>query len=701
MQLQLLFECLSEEIPPRMQNSAAIQVENYIVNAFNKKNIKFTSIKVFVTARRITLYVKNINISKLKSFNSEIKGPNINASKDAIKSFLKKNEKNEIDLFVRKLNNKNFYFVKNNICSFNIQKYIKNLLEEMLKNFSWPKSMRWNERREKWIRPIQNILCILNNEIIPISFAGITAHNITYGHRFFSNNIALTVKTPKDYFILLKYNKVILQANKRKQLILDQINKFIKEYKLQFEKNDYLLNELVGFVEWPIVLFGKVNQEKLSELPKEIILSIINKQQKCLVLSKEQKISHFITVVNVNNNKVVEGYEKILKARLTDALFLITQDKKKNLDYFVKKLDLILFHTSLGNIGKKVKRIITLSKYIAMYIPYTSLIKVERAAYLAKADLSTSIIKEFPELQGTIGGYYASYFQEDKEIIEAIADHYKPIGPEQDCPKSPTTISVAIADKIDSLIGLIIAGEKFSGSYDQFGLRRTAISIIRIILENNLHIPIKLLINKSISLYPKSLFTKRITTSSFDGSNRLTNKKKILELVLNFFLKKFRIILKNKGIRQNTINSILQTNINDLLIAKNLIIALDQYLNKSEGKQILGTYKRINNIVTKAEKNDIIAYDISYNKELLISNEEIALSKYSIVIFKKIKQLLKNNCFDTAFDELANFTSFINQFMDNVKINCDSNELRKNRLSLLKKTTSIFHLIAHFNLLIK
>lgn len=694
MPLQLLVECLSEEIPPRMQNASAVQVKSYITSAFNKNNLRFASIEVFVTARRITLFVDNISASELKDSNNEVKGPNVNAPKSAIEGFLRKHQKNEEDLLVRKVNNEDFYFIKRESCSFNIKEFLKNQLEGMLKNISWPKSMRWGEGKERWVRSIKNILCILNDEIIPVSFAGITASNTTYGHRFLSSDAALTIKAPKDYFELLEKNSVILQLDKRKQFILDQINKFTKEQNLQLEKNDYLLNELTGFIEWPIVLFGKVNQEKSFGLPKEVILSIINTQQKYLALSDGQRISYFVTVVNVNNDKVVKGHERILEARLADAQFLISQDKKENLDYYVKKLGSILFHASLDSVGEKVKRITALSKYISIFIPHASLIKVERAAYLAKAYLATSIVREFPELQGAAGGYYASYFQEDREIVEAIAEHYKPIGPEQECPKSPTAIAVAIADKVDSLVGLVAAGEKISGSYDQFGLRRMAIGIIRTILENNLHVPIRLLIDKSASLYSRLLFNKNIT--SVDKPNRKQNS----ELVFRFCLERFKVILKNRGIRQGLVDSILyRIDINDLLTADKQAVTLDCCLSTPEGKQILSTYKRVSNIVSKVRKSDGTTYSTSYGKRFLNENEEIALSNCAITASKNIKQAIKNNYFNAALDELAGFVPFINKFMDSVKINCDSDKLRRNRLSLLASVVSIFHLVADFNLI--
>lgn len=697
MSSQLLFECLSEEIPSRMHNLAVTQIKNYITSTFHKHNIKFSSIEIFITARRIALFIDDIRILELKDSHNEIKGPNINAAQDALEGFLRKNQKSMEDLFVRKINDEDFYFIKKDSCAFNIKEFLKNQLEEMLKNFSWPKSMRWGTRKERWVRPIKNILCILDGEVIPISFAGITASNVTYGHRLLSQNQVFTVDTPKDYFNLLEKNNVILQQDKRKKFILDQIKDFSKKHNLQLEQNDYLLNELTGLIECPIILFGKVNQEKSAELPKEVILSIVHTQQKYLALSDGQKILYFATVVNVKNDNVIKGHEKILEARLADAQFLISQDKKHNLDYYVNKLDSISFHGYLGSVQEKVKRIIALSKYIAIWIPHASLIKVERAAYLAKADLATSIVREFHELQGIIGGHYAAYFQEDQEVVESIVEHYKPVGPDQECPTSPSAIAVSLADKMDSLIGLVAAGEKISSSYDQFGLRRISIGIIRLILENSLHIPIKLLIDKSVSLYSRTALTKDIAL--VEKYNR-PDRKQISELVFKFCLERFKVILKNQNMKRDIIDSILhRNNVNDLLTAQRQIAMLNSYLNEQKGAQILNIYKRVSNIVHKASQKDKATYKGFYSKRFLIESEEFELSSCIMTSFESIKQAVKNNHFSAALDELVSFVPPLNQFMDNVKINCDSSELRKNRLSLLVKVVSIFHLVADFSLI--
>uniref|UniRef100_UPI002FD4E473 glycine--tRNA ligase subunit beta n=1 Tax=Wolbachia endosymbiont of Pentidionis agamae TaxID=3110435 RepID=UPI002FD4E473 len=624
-------------------------------------------------------------------------GPGTSVSQNVLEAFLNKVCKEKKDLFIKKVNGSDFYFVEEYNYLSNVKEILKSKLEEMLRTFPWPKSMRWGEVEEKWVRPIKSILCIFDDEVIPLYFARSTASRVTYGHRFFTKSKELIVYKIKDYFELLDKNQVILEQDKRKKFILDQIIEFTKLHRLKFENSDYskyLLSKLACLLEKPIVLFGKINLEVCSHLPKEVITSIINIQQNYLAFSDENhNISHFATVVNVSNKKIIQGYEKTLESRLADAGFLISQDKKNNLDYYVNKLDSISFHAFLGSIGEKVKRIIALSKYIAIWIPYASLIKVERAAYLAKADLATLMVREFPELQGIIGGYYASYYNEDNEVIESIIEHYAPVNQNQMCPSSPTTVALSIADKIDNLVGLIAAGEKNSGSSDQFGLRRTAIGIIRVILENDLHIPIKLLIEKSLSLYP------RLVSSKDSMLTNKINKKQVLEIVLKLCLERFKTILKKKNIRKDIIDAILcKDNINDLLTTEKQISILNHYLSTTEGSKIMVSYKRISNILNKAEKAD--KPTLSYNRRLLIENEEIALSDYLITANENIKQAIKNNHFNAALDELASFSSIVNQFMDSVKINCSSGELKKNRLSMIANVLSIFHLVANFGLIV-
>lgn len=687
----LLFECIMEEIPPKMQSNAVIQIKNYIDSALNNGNIKFQSTDVFITARRFVILVNKLDAQKL---DEEIKGPNINAPKKAIEGFLRKTKKNIDELLVREIKNEKFYFACNINTQINLEEFFKKVLEEMLRGFSWPKSMRWGNVKERWIRPIRSMLCILDDRVIPVTFADIVASNVTFGHRFLSTK-KFNVSKIDDYLNFLDENYVILDQNKRKEYILKEIRKFETDNKLQLEENEKLLDELNGLVEYPIVLFGKVGN---FDLPIEVVSSVICSQQKYLILSyykgDKKKISHFATVVSVINDQVIQGYERVLSARLTDAQFFVNQDKKYNLDYYSNKLNLISFHDHLGSVTEKVKRITALAKYIAIWIPLASLLKVERAATLAKADLATSMVREFPELQGVMGGYYASYFNEDKEVIDAIINHYLPLGPKQNCPASTITIAIALADKVDNLVGFAIAGEKFSSSSDPFALRRNAIGLIRIILENNLNISINLLLDKSASLYPKSLFSKKLERQKL-------SKKQVVEIVFKFCLERFKVILREINLPKNIIESIpIEGKIIDLLNIKKKAIILNNYIKTDNGKHILNTYKRVNNIINKSDAtyepkklNKLMLYSI----KSLIEKEEIVLLKHIKSTYKNVKYIIKKDDFTTALDELVGFYSIVNDFMDNVQINCDSEKLRRNRMNLIVAIHQIFHLIADFS----
>lgn len=691
----LLFECIMEEIPPKMQSAAVTQIKNYIDNALNKGNVRFKSTCVFITARRFVILINKLDAEKL---DEEIKGPNVNASKKAIEGFLRRTKKNIDELLVRKIKNEKFYFACNINTQINLEEFLKKALEEMFKNFSWPKSMRWGNVKERWIRPIRNMLCILDDKIIPVTFAGIVASNVTFGHHFLSAK-RLSVSKIDDYFNFLNENHVILDQNKRREYILKQIRKFEIDNKLQLEENEKLLDELNGLVEYPIVLFGKIDD---FDLPIEVISSVICNKQKHLILSyckgDEQKISHFATVVSIVNDQVIQDYEKVLSARLTDAQFFVNQDKKYSLDYYSNKLNLISFHDHLGSVAEKVERITALAKYIAIWVPLASLLKVERAATLAKADLATYMVKEFPELQGIMGGYYANYFGEDKEVVDAIINHYLPLGPKQSCPSSSVTIAIALADKVDNLIGFIAAGEKFSGSSDPFALRRNAIGLIRIILENDLNISINLLLDKSASLYPKSLFSKKFEKQKL-------SKKQVVEIVFKFCLERFKVILKEMNIPKNVVESIpIEGKAIDLLDIKEKATILNNYIKTDNGKHILNTYKRISNIIGRSnvicqpkKLNKLMLYSI----KSLIEKEEITLLKYVKSTYKNIKCIIKKDDFTAALDELAGFHSTVNDFMDNIQINCDSEKLRRNRINLLAAIYEIFNLVVNFDKILK
>ncbi|QXK92383.1 glycine--tRNA ligase subunit beta [Neoehrlichia mikurensis] len=687
----LLFECLSEEIPPKMQINAISHINLYIKDKFKKNNIEFSSAKVFISSNRISLIINDIKAKEIQSV-TKVKGPNINSDTKDIENFLKKVKKNLNELSIHKIGNEKFYFselVNNN--SVNIEDSICIILESMMKNFPWEKKMKWGDKKEYWVRPIVNILCIIDNNPLHIKFAELISNNKTIGNKFLSDNKFFTINSINDYYTNLKKKYVMLNQDKRLKFILDQIHELTFSKKLTCEKNDKLINELNGSIEYPIVIMGKVNQ-KFINLPKEVILCVMHNHQRYLAVFNNNKITHFITIASIVNKNIIHGHEKVLNARLTDADFLINQDKKFSMDHYKQCLSNILFHTKLGTLIDKVNRMAILAKYISIWIPRSSLMKVERASLLSKADLSTLIVKEFPELQGLMGKYYAEYFGEPEEICNAIAEHYKPENSEEKCPFSPISVAVAIADKTDNLVGLILANEKSSGSRDPFALKRTATSLIRIIIENELNIPIKLLLEKSISLY-----------INYFNKNLKNSQKNLMETVFNFCLSRFKMILKEKMINYSIINAIIEQNqIHDLLVETQKALIIDKYIKNKEGIEILKAYKRINNIITKDKiiinnKKSIYQRYI-INKKYFIEEYELSLY-YDIKSYKKkIKTFLKVNDFKNSLSSLYFFSNTVNNFMDKVKV-CDvkNANLYKNRFFAIFNALQVFNLLIDFS----
>ena len=694
MPLELLFECLSEEIPPEMQNSAYLYINSYIKKELNRYNINFKSVEVFVTPNRLTLYVNNIVNSSSNNILKR-KGPKVSADKIAIEGFLKKVNKKISDLIICKVGNDEFYYAEiNNNIETNTENIISLIIENMLTNFPWDKKMRWGTGNTHWIRPIINIMCILDGKVLPIKFADIETNNKSRGNKFTK---FFEVKDFNSYISHLKKNNVILCQEERMNLILQQIQSITEENNLVCENNQNLINKLNGILEYPIVIMGSVD-EKFHDLPKELILSVMHNHQKYLAVFTGDKITNFITISTVSNDAIISGHNNVLNARLADAGFLINKDKEYNIDYYIEKLKNIVFHTKLGSVFEKVNRIVALSKYISMWIPHSSLIKVERASQLSKFDLSTLAVKEFPELQGIIGGYYASYFNEDLEISESIVNHYEPTSSKKECPSSPITIAVSIADKTDSLVGMIVAGEQVTGSRDPFSIRRMAISVIRIIIENNLNIPIKLLVEKSVSLYSYAITEKNAINKIKDVISRKNRRKDIISYVLEFFSNRFKIMLKEDGIKEDIINAVIESRkFNNLLIIKKEANLLNEYVITNSGIEIIKAYKRLSNI-SDIEDNISITTKQKPNKKLFTTNEEYDLYKEISYQKNNIKKLIKENKFKESLDNLYNFSCCVNKFMDKVKVNDKMNkELYKNRISLVKSAFYIFDLVTDFS----
>ncbi|GAT76824.1 glycyl-tRNA synthetase beta chain [Ehrlichia ruminantium] len=695
MPLELLFECLSEEVPAEMQSSAYFYVDSYIKKELNKNNISFSSVKVFVTSNRISVCISNIINNSLKNA-PKVKGPRVSSDKGAIDGFLKKVGKNFNDLIICKVGNDDFYYADiSNKNETLVETVLSSIIENMLHNFPWNKKMRWGNSKTYWIRPILNLLCILDGKVLPVKFADIEANNKSRGNKY-THKEFFEVKNFDSYVSQLQTSNVILCQEERLNFIFNQIRNLTEANNLVCENNIKLINELNGILEYPLVIMGDVDKQ-FSELPKELILSVMHNYQKYLAVFTSDKITNFITISSISNDSILEGHNNVLNARLVDASFLIKKDKEYSIDYYIEKSKHIVFHAKLGSIFEKVNRVVALSKYISMWIPHSSLIKVERAAELSKFDLATLAVKEFPELQGIMGGYYASHFGEISEVSESIVSYYEPTNSSKKTPSSPIAITLSISDKLDTLVGMVVAGEQVTGSRDPFSMRRMAISIIRVIIENNINIPIRLLIEKSVSLYSNRLVEGKTIRKIKDVISRTNKKKSIVLYILEFCSNRFKIMLKDCGIREDVIRAVLDNDkkFNNLLMIKKEAIVLNSYIDTENGKEIIKAYKRLHNIISK---DNVINSIIKCNKKLFSTNEEINLYKETIYQKSNIKKLLKNKKFNESLDNLYNLSCYVNNFMDNIKVNDTTNKaLYKNRLSLIKTTFYIFNLVTDFD----
>ncbi|CAL7963495.1 Glycine--tRNA ligase beta subunit [Alphaproteobacteria bacterium] len=497
---ELLLEIFSEEIPALMQKNAA----SNLLDAFLKKvnelwkhcsnNINSIS---FVTPRRIGFHVTDIPTEQL--IEEEIRGPRIGAPKQALDGFLGRYDLDNVG----KLEEKNGFWVYKKNSNSNVIDTLKSLLEEILCNFVWPKSMRWSTYDTKWIRPIHSILCLFNDKSLPIKFGHLTASNISYGHRFIREE-PIVIDNISEYYAKLRQASVLLSPEERRQKILTDVTLAVSGMDLQLIADEDLLGEIVGLVENPVIFIGQIDKHFMA-LPEEVLITTLKLHQKYLMLQDMQgKVaSYFVIVSNIEphdgGNAIVSGNEKVVRARLTDAEFFITQDCKKNLDQYAAALSKVTFHSSIGNMHDKVERMkdiaVKLAEMINMNLDTygVSAGKVVRAVELCKNDLVTGMVKEFPELQGIMGYYYALYQGEDIEVARAIREHHKPRGPEDAVPIGLISAIVAMADKLDTLNQMFGAGIKPTGSKDPYALRRAALGVIRIISANCLNVSLKAL----------------------------------------------------------------------------------------------------------------------------------------------------------------------------------------------------------------
>ncbi len=682
---ELLLEILSEEIPARMQARAAEDLKRLVTGGLKEAGLEFDSARAFATPRRLALVVDGLP-TKTPDISEERRGPRADAPDRAVEGFLRGNGITRDQAEIRETGKGSFYFAVIEKKGAKSVDLLPEILAEAIDALPWPKSMRWADRSERWVRPIHGLLCLLGGRKVSLARGEIESGNKTAGHRFLAPK-PFAVKNFDDYAAKLRDAKVILDAAERREIILKDAAKLADKAGLRLKDDPGLADEVAGLVEWPVTYMGGIDDE-FMDLPPEVLTTSMRAHQKYFALeTKDGNLAaNFIVVANTETSDkgkaVVAGNERVLRARLADAKFYWDQDRKASLASRAPALKDVTFHAKLGSLDDKIDRVQALAAGIAGYVPGADKDKVRSAARLAKADLTTGMVYEFPELQGIMGRYYALGDGEGPAVADAIRDHYSPLGPSDDCPTAPVSVAVALADKLDTLVGFWAIDEKPTGSKDPYALRRAALGVIRLVLENGLRLPLAEAIRASMNAYAHSAAVP----------------ESIVDDLLDFFADRLKVHLREEGTRHDLISAVFALGGEDdlvRLIAR--VSALGGFLETDDGANLLTAYKRAANILRIEEKNDGASYEGTPDTGLFTESREIRLFEKLAAAEAQIAPNLAEERFDQAMNELAALRRPVDDFFDHVTVNCDDPALRVNRLRLLSRIRATMNRVADFS----
>jgi glycyl-tRNA synthetase beta chain len=714
---ELLLELFSEEIPARMQARAREDLARLLGDRLKGAGLEFSEIKTFATPRRLTAVVDGLP-KRSPDISEEKKGPRIDAPEQAINGFLKAAGLKSIDQAeVREDKKGSFYVAMLEKPGRETAEVIAGIVPEIVRNFPWPKAMRWGAGKLRWVRPLHSILCILDGKVVAFEIDGIKSGNKTRGHRFMEPK-SFAVKSFKDYAAKLKDAFVILDSDERAATISKGAHKLAEKEGLTLVEDEALLAENVGLTEWPVPLIGAFDEYFLS-VPPEVLATSMKAHQKCFSLKKGDALaSRFMLVANLKaedrGRAITQGNERVIAARLADAKFFYDQDRKGSLEDWVPKLKEITFHEKLGNQYERVQRIFHLAREIAPLVGADPDL-AERAAILAKSDLVSDMVGEFPELQGVMGRYYALDQKENPAVADAIAAHYKPVGPNDDVPRAPIAIAVALADKLDTLVGFWAIDEKPTGSKDPYALRRAALGVIRIVLENGARLPLqKTLRDVGIELRKQflgddgdlvaDLSATPIGTRPSDGSLGTNVEADVLRgalddarSLLDFFADRLKVYLRDQGARHDLVDAVFALGGDDLLMIVARVDALGRFLETDDGANLLAGAKRAMNLLRIEEKKDGKSFDDAPDPALLQQPQEKALAKAVDKVEKAAASAVENEDFEAAMGAMALLREPVDAFFDHVTVNVDQKDLRKNRLRLLNRIRATTQTVADFS----
>lgn len=692
----LLLELFSEEIPARMQAKAADDLRRMVTDKLVAEGLVYEGAKAFATPRRLALTVHGIP-ARQPDLKTERRGPKMGAPDAAVQGFLKATGLNSLDEAKIQRDPKGDFYIalieKPGRAAIDV---LAEILPVIIRTFPWPKSMRWGARSGKpgslnWVRPLHAITATFGLEteepdVVPFSVDGIEAGQTTYGHRFMAPS-AISVRRFEDYEAKLKAAKVILDPQARKDIIFADAKELTFAQGFELVEDQVLLDEVSGLVEWPVVMMGSFEQEYLA-IPEEVIRATIRNNQKCFVVrdSKTGKLTNkFVLTANIEaadgGKIIVAGNERVIRPRLSDAKFFYETDLKTKLEDRLPKFEQIVFHEKLGTQAARIKRIEVLAAEIAPLVG-ADVAKTTRAAHLAKADLLTEVVGEFPEVQGLMGKYYALAQGEDASVAAACEEHYKPQGPADRVPTDPVSVAVALADKLDTLVGFWAIDEKPTGSKDPYALRRAALGVIRLIAENALRLSLM-----------------KVAASALAGlSVKPADAQKLPSDLLAFFADRLKVQLREQGARHDLVDAVFALGgQDDLLMIVRRVEALGKFLESDDGKNLLAGTKRASNILSIEEKKDKRTFDGAPDAALYSLGEEKALAKAIGEVQAEASAAVAKEDFAAAMSAMAKLRPPVDAFFDKVRVNDDDPKVRENRLKLLNEIRSATRAVADFS----
>ncbi|WP_262296219.1 glycine--tRNA ligase subunit beta [Microvirga sesbaniae] len=744
----LLLELFSEEIPARMQRRAAEDLKKLVTDALVERGFLYEGAKAFATPRRLALQVAGLPV-KGQDVREERKGPRVGSPDAAIQGFLKGAGLSSIEQAKIESDPKKgeFYVAVIERPGRSTPDVLAEILPGIVKTFPWPKSMRWGTAsREpgslRWVRPLHSIICTFgpeteDPEVVRFEVDGIVSGDVTKGHRFLAPG-EIRVKRFDDYAPALERARVVIDADRRKDMILHDAKDLAFAQGLELVEDEGLLEEVAGLVEWPVVLMGSFD-EAFLDIPPEVIRTTIRANQKCFVLRDSgtgRLANRFLLTSNLiaadGGKTIVGGNERVVRARLSDAKFFWETDQKVKLEDRLEKLKSIVFHEKLGTQYERVERIAALARELAPMVGADPEL-AERGARLAKADLVTEMVGEFPELQGLMGRYYATLQGEHDSVAAAVEEHYKPLGPSDRVPTDPVSVAVALADKLDTLVGFWAIDEKPTGSKDPYALRRAALGVIRLVLENNLKLSLTSLLAKPfartanaalfadflkakelVEAIEQSPFAPVVEHPSVAELAAIFRQRQIVEGetlarlmharaldLLAFFADRLKVYLRDQGARHDLIDAVFSLEgQDDLLMIVRRVEALGRFLDTEDGRNLLAGYRRAANILRIEEKKDGRSYGETPDLQIVNDQGQIEEKALAVVLDgakREAASAVEAEDFEGAMRALSRLRQPVDAFFDKVTVNAEDPGLRANRLRLLNDIREATRTVADFS----